>query len=489
MSSTSTPEVQASARQAAAPSPLFAGISRDLGIEVAVPASDVWSWHRLATRQAVPQDETGSRKEVAARRKGYAKQARYASGRLDEIERLLLHLHRGPCDTDDGWVWFEAACPFIVEKAEITKRSIYIMVLYWAIQYLPRLVEEVGLFRLAVEARAYAEKRSQAERDQADLGLPFVRWLPSNHELRDLLRPTWALVIGLQLKGWAAIDRPDEETLKQRATDLRRQRRHEQGVRPQKTRTREKDLAAMAADMGISLSTLKRRIRVERANQVDRKVSDPLTSTCRTDRFRSPEPSPSPTNDDQPTAAAPIDDTSQTVIAAANDDAPTPPPAPTTAPLTETGYTGRNLQMDAWEVKSVVDRHPALVDGLQRHLEAIDEAMVRTPAEKQKVVLRNLLRDRNLLAHRERRAREKFEAVVVPMAAFDGRNIAFTGDEVTELGIRYPALVDGLHKHMAELEGPLSRVPPPNRKGALRRMMGARNKLVLSRQRFDRVAA
>ena len=77
----------------------------------------------------------------------------------------------------------------------------------------------------------------------------------------------------------------------------------------------------------------------------------------------------------------------------------------------------------------------------------------------------------------------------MPMSEFTGQYITLTADEVTELAVRYPALVDGLHDHLAELEGPLKRIPITNRKSALRRMMGARSKLVRSKQRFDRVAA
>lgn len=405
--------IPAPVRQAAAPSPLYLDIARDLGIEVAVPASDVWTWRRLATRQADPQDEAGSLQQVSDRRKGYAKQARYASGRVSEIERLLLHLHGGPCDTDDGWIWFEAVCPFIVEAAEITKRSIYLKALGWAVRYLPRLVEDVGLFELAMLINVYAAKRSEAENDQADLGLPFVRWLPTNQDLRDLLRPTWAHVTGLQLKGWAAIDRPDEETLKKRATDLRRQRRHIQGVRPRETMNRTEFDDAMAAAIGKTRRTIqmwrkagildeKLRPYVEKGILDFARMSDPLRDTCRTDTFAKLQPA----NDDQATAADPITETSHVEIAAANDDTPTPAPTPTAAPLWKAGYQGKHMRMSAMEVKAAVVRHPALVDELQRHLDAIDEAMAKTPAEKHRLVRRNLLQDRNRLAHRERRARE-----------------------------------------------------------------------------------
>ncbi len=56
--------------------------------------------------------------------------------------------------------------------------------------------------------------------------------------------------------------------------------------------------------------------------------------------------------------------------------------------------------------------------------------MVRTPAETSLRVRRNLLRDRNRLAHRERRARKKTETVLVPMTEFIGRNAVMSADQV-----------------------------------------------------------
>ncbi len=391
--------MQANVREAALPSPLFAALGRELGISIPVPVSDVWSWRRLATLPSVQQGEDGSEQQVATIRKGYARKASYATGRIHEITRLLLHRHEGPCQTDDGWVWFEVAAPFIIERAEITKRSIYIEALGWAVRYLPYIVENAGLFRLVALINVYTKKRTKAEDDQADLGLPFFLWLPTNDDLLGLLRPTWDEITTLELRGWRAVDRPDADTLKKRSTERRRQQRHDQGVQPQATRTREKDLAATAAGMGISLSTLKRRMRAERDTQIDRKVSGPLIVPCRADRFRSFEPVSQPANDDLPQPPQVMDTDSQPVTA--------PEPAPT---LLDDGYIGRNMSMAAWEVKAAVAKHPNLETDIQVHLDAVDQMMSKTPPEYRKRVTRNLLADRSRLVRRECRDTEAIAA-------------------------------------------------------------------------------
>ena len=324
---------------------------------MSVPLADLRGWRSLANSPSVQQDEDGSLQEVAARRQGYAKQARFATERVNEITRLLLHRHSGPCDTDDGWIWFEAVAPFIIEKAEITKKSIYIEALHWAFRHLPRLVEDVGLFELAMLINVYAEKRSQAARDQVGRGRSYVKWLPFNDDLLDTLRPTWDEITTLQIKGWQVIDRPDDATLMKRATDLRRQKRHAQGVRPQETLIRTQCDDAIATAIGKTRRTIQmwrkggtldaKLLCFIQAGVLDfAKMSDPLKDTCRADTFAKLFPA----NDDQPEMVETIIETIPVEITPANDDTP--------APLTETGYIGRNMQMDASELRYTLNIHP-----------------------------------------------------------------------------------------------------------------------------------
>lgn len=409
------------------------------------------------------------------------KAAGFASGQRSNVEKLLRHRHGAPqCDTDDGVVWLEDAIPFVVEEAEIRGRSAIIAGLKWGRKFCPLVpLDEVA--EIVLEALA---SRDEATKHYNETGRN-MQWLPKGEDRKLVLLTKWDEVTTAGLKGMASIDPPSDEDRRDRKTKQRMQQRRAKGMPAKETMNLMARRKQIADCFGVSVSTFRR---WEDKREIPAAREQSMSPSCR-DILRGDTDWSSmlPVNDDQVVPEAVVTETSQTTITAANDDTPTP--SPTTAPLTETGFTGRYTSMSPLEVQAAVAQHPALQDDLQRHLDAIDEAMVKTPTENHRVVRRNLLKDRNLLAHRERRAREKAEAMAVPMPEFIGRNITLTADEVTELAASYRHLADRIHDHLADLEAPLSRLPPPNRKGALRRMVGARSKLVRSRQRFDQAAA
>ena len=284
-------------------------------------------------------------------------------------------------------------------------------------------------------------------------------WLPSMERLKADLRPTWDEVTRLQLRGFASIDPPSEEGRRHRKTQQRQQQRRAKGVQPQASRNLMEQRRRIAECFGVTVRQVQR---WELKGVVPPERVQTLSPPCR-DLVRG--------------------DTNWTSLVPANDDA-----EPEMLPLTETGYRGRNMSMKAWEVQAVVDRHPALAEDLEQHLDAIDAIMVKTPPENHGRVRKHLLQDRNRLALRKMR----IEAAAVapePQDAFVGQNVTLTSDEVTGLAKRFPTLAADIHRHLSELEGPLKRVPDENRVGAMRRLVGRRSQLVLSRQRSIRTAA
>lgn len=65
----------------------------------------------------------------------------FAGRRINEIGALVMLRHGGPCDTDDGEVWFEAALPHLALKAYLRDRSApMIGSADWADTVTPRLL-------------------------------------------------------------------------------------------------------------------------------------------------------------------------------------------------------------------------------------------------------------------------------------------------------------------------------------------------------------
>ncbi|XYD07081.1 hypothetical protein R1A27_18165 [Methylobacterium sp. NMS12] len=407
--------------------------------------------------------------------------AGYAAGHRSNVEKFILHRHGIPqCDTDDGVLWLEDAIPFVVEEAEIRGYSAIIAGLKWGRTFCP-LVSLNEVAEIVVEAIA---SRNEATKHYNETGR-HMKWLPKGEDRKAVLLTRWDDVTTAGLKGMACIDPPSDDERRYRKTGQRMQQRRAKGMPAKETMNLMARRKKIADCFGVDVRTVQR---WELKGAIPAARVQSMSPSCR-DILQGDTDWTSmlPANDDQVVPEAVVTETITVEIVPANDDTPTP--APTTAPLTETGFTGRYTSMSPLEVQAALAQHPALQDDLRRHLDAIDEAMVKTPAENHRVVRRNLLKDQNLLAHRERRAREKAEAMAVSMSGFIGRNITLTADEVTELAASYRPLADRMHDHLADLEGPLSRVPPPNRKGALRRMVGARSKFVRSRQRLDHVAA
>lgn len=182
----------------------------------------------------------------------------YARGRARDIGVLLFHRHEGPCDTDDVELWLATALPFVADAAELIGLSAFAEGLAWACRHCPAHVRQVGMMAIAETILEILERRDAAERDRHATNGTWVRWLPDMSELVTALRPTWVEVTSLSLRGWRCIDRPAEEELKVRATVQKQERRRAQGVRPQSERTKTRDLAALAVELGMSLRQIRR---------------------------------------------------------------------------------------------------------------------------------------------------------------------------------------------------------------------------------------
>lgn len=408
-------------------------------------------------------EELGRSKRVQAAYQSSQDREQFRRRRLGHrsgLVRLMVdELGADPAFSDRAWSYVHQVLMVSANVAAVTGSS-WKSTMTWLRSNVPAITDEMGVHMKAA-FDAYVEEAQVDLARRIPSGDPNLFTGPMPADIAKELGTTNVQLrrTGANRSGLTSIDAPDRKvTDKKRKADAR----EKAGMRKQGDRSDTAVMKDLAGRMGWSLAKAYRK-----------RDGQPL------DAFVAAH-----SHDEKEVSALirTLDGGQIFLTPPANDD---DEPVVVTPPITETGYIGRNMQMDASEVRYAISIHPALNDDLKRHLDAIDTAMVKTPAENHRVVRRNLLKDRNLLAHRERRAREKAAA----MSEFIGRNITLTAEEATELGVRYPALAEGLHNHLAELEGPLSRVPPPNRKRALRRMMGARNKLVRSRQRFDRVAA
>lgn len=270
---------------------LFAWASRHLGVKLRTPMSDVWGPDRLASVSNQPVRPAGMSLAMWQRLRA---EASFAHGRRNSITRILMHRHGQGVWTDDGPVYLELITPFIVEACELSGRSAYVEVLAWARRHLPAHVRNHGMVAVVELVRSTLERRDRAEAAQAGSNQPYLLWLPDMNELSQGLRPTRAEVALLGLSGWRAIDPPSAEERRSADAERKRQERLAKGVRPQSTRNKTKDLEMQAAAEGISLSTLKRRLRRAKA---DPNLSGPYMLSHGADTFGS---QPVPANDDEP---------------------------------------------------------------------------------------------------------------------------------------------------------------------------------------------
>jgi len=165
----------------------------------------------------------------------------FASLRLSSVAKLIRGRHNGPCDTDDGEHYYEAALPYLIELAKRHGRPIDSQA--WAQQYTPRLLGEHPLeWFVAAENEA----------------MRFPRYL-SGDDIAKLLKVNADEVKRFDLRTFGAIDRSAKQRkVERKAADraYQKRKRQEKGATP-----RERSLVAQKpwTAMGISRSAFYKR--------------------------------------------------------------------------------------------------------------------------------------------------------------------------------------------------------------------------------------
>lgn len=319
--------------------------------------------------------------------------------RIGALTKILRYLHGGPCQTDDGEVYFDLVAPFLVWASAVERGDPVAYVAKWSNLNVPVFAKEIGSTGIEARVNAMVRQMEDARRDR-------VRWTPDMKTIVSALQLRLETVRAVGLRGFGSINPPSNDDKKasqrERMTKLRRSR----GVKSQGERTKGKCDDAVAVAIGLKG---RRMIQVWRKNGVLGEKLRPFIESGVLDFAKVCAPSLEGEYGEHTFAKSDLathghaeKEVSSVPRAPANDDDPM-----VTPPVTETGYTGRNMQMDASEVRYAISVHPAISDDIKRHLDAIDAAMVKTPEERKLVVRRNLLRDRSRLAHRERRSKEK----------------------------------------------------------------------------------
>lgn len=169
---------------------------------------------------------------------------------LTEIAALIQSRHGGPCDTDDGAIYFQAAIPFLISAAgslEAEERRDRLF--SWAKVLTPRLTEAEAIACIeAAEARNERGKLFWTAQDLGDL-------LRLTVAEREALEITSARPCGMSGKQFAAYQRK-RKTMREKA------RRAANGAKP-----REQSDACLIPwkALGVSRRTYYRRLKAETA--------------------------------------------------------------------------------------------------------------------------------------------------------------------------------------------------------------------------------
>jgi hypothetical protein len=161
--------------------------------------------------------------------------------RISSIVKLINGRYGGPCDTDDGETYYDAALPSLIERANYQGRAVGSRA--WAEQFTPRLLDE------------HPPEWFAAAEDEA---MRFPRALSAD-DIAKLLKVTADEVKRFDLRTFGAIDRPAKQRKDERkAADraYQKRKRHEQGATP-----REQSLTARKpwSAIGISRSAFYKR--------------------------------------------------------------------------------------------------------------------------------------------------------------------------------------------------------------------------------------
>lgn len=171
------------------------------------------------------------------------KDASFAYGRRNAINRLMHHRCGGECVTDDAETFIELLVPFLVEAAYLHKsrhRERYPRdeVFNFLRAYLPAYLRRDGVASMidALVDEAF-DARARAVEIQERTGAAHPEWLPTMDEMVRLLRVTREEVRFLDLRGWGCIDPLNADQRRQIDRDRKRAERAAKGATPREKST------------------------------------------------------------------------------------------------------------------------------------------------------------------------------------------------------------------------------------------------------------
>ncbi|MCJ2039541.1 transcriptional regulator [Methylobacterium sp. J-059] len=207
---------------------------------------------RNAVRRALDHEHQAGR---LRRSHGTRKRWNINTQRIAEIGKIVLSRHDGPCDTDDAELYLQIALPHFIKLHSIAA-DLRIAVDAWTATLLPKLARS-----RAVEMTEEAEARE---------------WrFASPDEVAKLLNVVLTERSNLGLKTIGAIDRTKQQRKadrKKRDAEYQARKRVSAGATP-----RSASNVAQAKALGISLSTLKRRLKAGLVPTAE-KGPDPISS-------------------------------------------------------------------------------------------------------------------------------------------------------------------------------------------------------------------
>lgn len=164
--------------------------------------------------------------------------------RVGALSKLVWHRHNGPCETDDGEIYFGLVAPFLVQASAIEGGDPVAYVMGWAQQFVPALVREIGPAGIEARVSAMVRQHGEARRSSS-------HWAPGMKAIVSGLRLTLEEVRAVGLRGFGSIDPPSADDVKARKRDRATEVRREKGMTAQSDRTRTKCDDAIAVAIGL----------------------------------------------------------------------------------------------------------------------------------------------------------------------------------------------------------------------------------------------
>lgn len=189
----------------------------------------------------------------------------FSCGRLRLVNAVLAYDNWGPCRTDDGEVYFDLMLPYAVEIAHIEPEFDFGRALRRFRYWLPLLVDGMGEAGLKSRWDDQADLRSVARsHNRGESSVGHILHLPTAERIRSDLRITRDLRDSINalypdrppIRTVGVIDPPSAAERREADRKRKEAKRRAAGVQPMSSRTRVRDRAVLAREIGCSSRTL-----------------------------------------------------------------------------------------------------------------------------------------------------------------------------------------------------------------------------------------